>query len=253
MSSAAMPGSFLSPIGSVMASLPSGAFPGAHAEVDQVVPVERGQQERGRHAELGEQLVGLPLGVEVRHLVLAHQGGHPVVGERHPLAGVLERGPDDVLDAGGLGRLRHVAGLGDLFLGRKVRPEERDAVGAVGARERLLEARLVIDVGGHDLGAEARELPGLVRVDVPGDGPGGEAAVGIVQDGADQAAALGAGGADYRNDFLGRRHIRISTRAVTGGTAPDAIKTPRDLCCTGAASASDQRHPLDEPSGVVER
>ena len=45
---------------------------GPHAEVDEVVPVERRQQERRRHAGLAEERVGLALGVEVRHLVLAH-------------------------------------------------------------------------------------------------------------------------------------------------------------------------------------
>jgi len=39
------------------------ALLGAHAEVNQVLPVERGQQERRRHGKFGEPLVGLALGI----------------------------------------------------------------------------------------------------------------------------------------------------------------------------------------------
>jgi hypothetical protein len=44
-----------------------------HTEMDEVVPVEQGQQEGRRHARIAEQMVGLALSVEVRHLVPAHE------------------------------------------------------------------------------------------------------------------------------------------------------------------------------------
>jgi hypothetical protein len=37
-------------------------------------------------------VVSLALGVQVRHFVFAHEGGHAVVAEGHPLARVLEEG-----------------------------------------------------------------------------------------------------------------------------------------------------------------
>src|SRR6184192_2723046 len=52
---------------------PVGAFLGAHAEVDQVFPVERRQQERRWYTKLGEDGVGLTLTVEMRDFVLPHQ------------------------------------------------------------------------------------------------------------------------------------------------------------------------------------
>src|ERR1035438_3095799 len=63
---------------------------GAHAEVNEVVPIEGRQQERGGNIETGEKVVGFALGVKVRHLVVAHEGGHAVVSERHPLAGIFK-------------------------------------------------------------------------------------------------------------------------------------------------------------------
>src|SRR5262245_22153374 len=69
---------------------------GSHPELDEVLPIEGGEQERGRHTELGEDLVGFSLGVEVRHLVLAHQRRHALVLERYPAPRVLEGGPDHV-------------------------------------------------------------------------------------------------------------------------------------------------------------
>ena len=65
-----------------------------------VVPVKCSQQERRGHAYVSKQLIGLALGVEVRHLVIAHESRHAVIVERHPPARILERGPDDVLEAG---------------------------------------------------------------------------------------------------------------------------------------------------------
>src|SRR5437867_10509286 len=109
---------------------------GARAEVDQVVPVEGCKQERGRYAEVAEDLVRFALGIKVRYLVLAQQGGHPVVLERHPLARVFEGRPNHVLELGGLRRSRHVASLGKLPLGRQVLPEIRDPEVAVASRAR---------------------------------------------------------------------------------------------------------------------
>ncbi len=202
MSSAAMPGELLVAHGQRDSQLAVGALLRSHAEVDQVVPVERSQQERHRHAEAGEHLVGLSLGVEVRHLVLAHERGHAIVAERHPLARVFERGPDHVLDAGVLRGLGHGGGFGQLLLGREVRPEERDAVRSIGALEGPLQALHVIDVGRDDLRAQLGQFFGLVGIGVSRDRARGEAAALVAQDGADQAAALRAGGAHNRNDLL---------------------------------------------------
>ena len=50
------------------------------------------------HRARVKQMIRLAFGVEVLHLILAPQSRHPVIAERHPPPGVLERGPDDVLE-----------------------------------------------------------------------------------------------------------------------------------------------------------
>src|SRR6266545_301751 len=150
---------------------------GARAEVDQVVPVEGCQQERGRYAEVAEDLVGFALGIEVRHLVLAHQRGHPVVVERHPLARVLEGRPDHVLELGGLRRSRQVAGLRQLPLGREMLPEIRDTEGAVGSRERPLNGPGLVGICRDELHARGSQRLRLLGVDVSCERAGPERAV----------------------------------------------------------------------------
>src|SRR4051812_46414065 len=59
------------------------ALLGTQAEVDQVVPIERGQQEGGRHARVAEERVRLRLGVEMRHLVFPQQSWYAVVRKRN--------------------------------------------------------------------------------------------------------------------------------------------------------------------------
>ena len=178
MSSAAMPGSFLSPMGSVSASLPSGPRFGPDAEVDEVLPVERGQQERGRHAELREHARSAsPLASKCGTLYLPIERRHAVVGERHPLARVLERGPDHVLHAGLLRRLRHgCAASAELLLGREVLPEVGDAERAVGAFERPLR---LSDRRGRRRRPRRRASPAPWPFGVgrPGERAGGEAAL----------------------------------------------------------------------------
>ena len=186
----------------MIASLPSGAFLGAHAEVDEVVPVERSQQKRGGNAEVGEDVVGLALGVKVRHLVFAHEGGHAVVAEGHPLARVFEGGPDDVLQAGVLRRLGHGGGVGQFLLRRKMGPEEGDAEGPVGPFESALQALDVVNVGRDHLGAQTGQRFRLVGVGVSGECARGEIARRVVQDGADQTATLRPGGSYYSDDLL---------------------------------------------------
>lgn len=68
--------------------------------------------------------------------------------------------------------------------------------------KRPLETGLVVNVACDHLGPECGEGAGFFRVYVPGDGAGGKTTAGIVEDGADQAAALGARGADNCNDFF---------------------------------------------------
>jgi len=177
-------------------------FLGTHPEVDEVVPVERRQEKGRRHTELGEDRVGLALGIEVRNLVLAHQRRHAVVGERHEVSGVLQSGPDDVVYSGILGRLCHIPRLRELLFGLEVRPEERDAVCAVCALKRLVETFHIIDVASDDFRPRFGQGFRLVGVWVPGDRAGGERAAFVVEDRAHQSTALGAGSSDYGDDFL---------------------------------------------------
>src|SRR6266540_4338570 len=173
----------------------------ARAEVDQVVPVEGCQQERGRYAEVAEDRVRFGFGVKVRHLVLAHQGGHPVVVERHPLARVFEGRPDHVLEPGGLRRSRHVAGLGQLPLGREVLPEIRDTEGAVGSRERPINGPGLVGICRDDLHTRGCKRLRLLGVDVPCDGAGPERAALVSHHGAHQPSTLRAGCSDNRDDL----------------------------------------------------
>jgi hypothetical protein len=73
----------------------------------------------------------------------------------------------------------------------------------VGAAIGALQAGLVVNVTCHNLGTELGEGLGLVGFRVAGDGPDGKSALGIVEDGADESATLGASGADYCDDFFG--------------------------------------------------
>jgi hypothetical protein len=82
-----------------------------------------------------------------------------------------------------------------------VLPEIRDQIRAVRARERACEARLIVGVGGHDLGAGRGECLRFVRVGLARDRAHGESAVGVSEDGACEAAALRSGGADDGDDF----------------------------------------------------
>ena len=114
------------------------------AEHVEVVPVERRDEERRRQA--AEQRVRFGLGVEVRHAILLLQHRHALVVGLHELADVLERRPDDVLDARGLRRVGDVLRLSLLLLAGEVLPEIRHGVDAVRAGERLLQALDVVEV-----------------------------------------------------------------------------------------------------------
>src|SRR5215467_16076857 len=177
-------------------------LPRSHAEHIEVVPVERREQEGGRHARLGEDVVDRALRVEVRALVLALQRGHPVVAQRDFLADVLERRPDEVLDACGLRRGRHILGLLLFAIDREVLPEIRDGKHAVRAGKRLLQALDVVGIALDDLAPLGGDRLRFVLVRVAGDGADGEATSRIVQDRLHKATALGAGRSDNSNDFL---------------------------------------------------
>ena len=88
-------------------------------------------------------VVGFALDVEMRHLVMAHQRRHAGVVELHPAARVLERGPDHVLHARLARSIGHGMRLGALLVRRKVIPEERHAVGAVGPGKRTRDGGTV--------------------------------------------------------------------------------------------------------------
>ena len=189
--------------------LPIRSLLGAHAEVDEVVPVERSQQEGGGNGKVGEDMVCFALGIEMRHLVLAHQGGHAVVTERNPPTGVFEGRPDNMLQAGVFRRLGHGGGIGQFLLGRKMGPEEGDAIGPVSSLERALQALDVVYVCRHHLSAPLGQLFRLIGVGVSGEHTRRKTASRIAQDGASHAAALRAGCPHDNNDLLSRHVILL--------------------------------------------
>ena len=157
-----------------------------------------------RHPQLAEDPVGLALGVEVRHLVLAHQRRHPVVLERNPLPGVLQGGPDHVLQSGILGGLGLVSGLDELAFRREVLPEVGETKGAVSAGKGAANARRIVGIAGNDVGPGVLESLSLLRFRLAGDGADSESAIPVGQDSASQSPALRTGGPDNGNDlFLG--------------------------------------------------
>ena len=121
--------------------------------------------------------------------------------------------------AGGLGRGGEVSGLDVLFFRRKVLPEVRDAVGAIGAGKGIGQARLVIEVGLDHLHPEASQCLGLFGARVAGNGPGPKPAPGVSEDGLDQPAPLGAGGAGHGDD-LGSSTVHGFLRSCGWATAP---------------------------------
>ena len=139
MSSATMPGSFLSAIGRTKASLPSAPFFGPHPEVDQVVPVEGRVEEGGRARRASEKIAfASPLASKCGTLYLPWRVGMRVV---------LERAPTCACPRGWTRRRAAArrpsppgpwsAACGQLLLRGEVVPEEGDAEGAVGARGTL--------------------------------------------------------------------------------------------------------------------
>ena len=169
------------------------------AEPDHVLPVERRQQERGRHAGGAEVGVRLALGVEVGDLVLAHERGHAVVIERYAVARVVERRPDHMLQPGALGRSGHLLRLLELALGREMLPEIRQAKRAVGAAERPRHALLIVEIRRDHFRTARGQGARLVAVDMAGQRPHREATLRIVENRPRQTTALGAGGAHNRN------------------------------------------------------
>ena len=145
----------------------------------------------------------------MRALVLAVQGGESRVVERNPLAHVLERGPHNVLNAGGLGGARHRGSLLALTVAVAVLPEIRHAKGAMGTGERRRERLGLVGVGGDHLGAESGERLGFVGVGVARDRAGGEGSVLVGENGADQPAPLCASGSEYRDDLLAGHYCPI--------------------------------------------
>lgn len=72
----------------------------------------------------------------------------------------------------------------------------------MGALECALQAGLVVDVACDHLGTELRERLRLVGIRIAGDCTRGETAGRIFEDGADESAALGAGGTGDCYDSL---------------------------------------------------
>jgi hypothetical protein len=116
----------------------AGQLPIAHwQDKVQVVPEERRPQEPGRYPL--KQSVGFALRVEMRHFVSVHERGHARVGQWDALTRVFERRPD------------HVSGA-DVLRGARY-PED-----AMRTRERALEARKVVEITLHHLGAEVKRV-----------------------------------------------------------------------------------------------
>jgi hypothetical protein len=107
-----------------------------------------------------------------------------------------------MLHAGGLGGLGDVLRLRLFLLGGEVLPEIGDAVHAMRAGERLLEAFDVVDVGLHYLCAGGCQRLGFVLARIARDRANGKAAVRIGQDRASQSAALRTCRTYYGNDLL---------------------------------------------------
>ena len=178
----------------------------AHAEMDQVVPVERGVEQGRRHLRR-EERVGLALGIEVRHVVLAHQHRHALAVRREERARVLEGRPDHVLHAGLRRAVGHRRRLREFLLRRKVLPEVGHAVGAVGAVHRAPHARGVVQVRRDDFGAGLGQRPAASESGLRVTARTREAAGGMREDRACEPAALGAGGAEYRDDLVGHANL----------------------------------------------
>src|SRR5260370_20296009 len=128
-----------------------------HAEMDEVVPVEGGEEVGGRRRLLGEDSIHLALGVEVRDLVAALERGQPAVVERYPPARVLEGRPEDVLETGPPARPGQRRRLGALPVRGLGLPEVGDAEGAGRAGKSPVEALRIVEVPGDDLHAEGGE------------------------------------------------------------------------------------------------
>lgn len=84
--------------------------------MNQIVPVERREQKGRGHAKLRKLSIGLALTVEMRYLILPHQGRHAMIAERNPLACVFQGRPDHMLNTCVLRNLRLAFGLGQFFL-----------------------------------------------------------------------------------------------------------------------------------------
>ena len=122
-------------------------------------------------------------------------------------ARIVERRPDHVLEPGGFGGARVVAGLGELALGRVVIPEERYAVGAIRAFKGAPDAVLFVDVDTDHFGAEFCERLRLRRRGIARQCTHAEFTAWVVQDRPRQPAALRPGGAGNGNNlFCG--HVR---------------------------------------------
>jgi hypothetical protein len=90
----------------------------------------------------------------------------------------------------------------DLEIGRVVLPVKSDAVGAVGAVERALQALLVVHVGRDDLGASIGKRAGLCARRVARQRPHRVRAVLVLENGLHEAAGLRAGRAGNGDDLL---------------------------------------------------
>ena len=202
-----------------------------HAEVDQVVPVERRVQQRRRNPRR-EQRVRLALGIEVRNVVLAHQHRHALAVGGEERARVLERRPDHVLHAGLRRRVGHRAGLRQFLLGREVLPEVGHAESAVGAVHRPLHAGRIVQVGRDDLGPGVRQRTAGLGFGLAGHRANRETARGIREDGARESAALGACGAEHRDDPVG--HGFLLRR--DDGQMSSARMAPARAHCAGDTS-----------------
>jgi hypothetical protein len=107
-----------------------------------------------------------------------------------------------MLHPSGLRRPSHVLGIGLFLFRRKMRPEKRDAVGAVGSGKCLFQTLFIIDAGCNDFRAECGESLRLVAVHISRDRTRGEFTALVRHDGLNQSATLRTGRAHYCNYFF---------------------------------------------------
>ena len=118
----------------------------AHAKANKIFPIERGKQESSSYSQSDREMIALALGIEGGHFVLAHERGHAVIEEWHPLTTFFQRRPGDVPYAIRFGGFGQSTGLSQLLFGREILPEKGDAICLVSTLHNAADAGRVAEV-----------------------------------------------------------------------------------------------------------